>query len=250
MLTWSFGCTRVYVAPRRAEDLGGAVRQHFVRVHVVRRSGAGLIDVDDELIAQAALEDLVGGGDDGARDLPIEPSERGVGFGSRLLDQHGGRDQLGRRGQAADREVLDRALRLERRSMPSAGTRTSPRESCLDAEIQGLAGSGLDPRSPCRAFRDVGHFAQLYCSDAALLLRRAWSNSSRAPRPICHLMCAPRCAPRSQREDAIVARRTGAERSSPRTSIRPRRAKVRSARTPGMPTFEVQACRSASIRSG
>ena len=69
MLTWSLGWTRVYVAARAAEQLGGAVGQHLVHVHVVRRAGAGLIDVDDELIAQLPGEHLVGGPDDRVADL-------------------------------------------------------------------------------------------------------------------------------------------------------------------------------------
>ena len=48
-------------AARPAEQLAGAVGEHLVRVHVVRRAGAGLIDVDDELVAQLAGEDLVRG---------------------------------------------------------------------------------------------------------------------------------------------------------------------------------------------
>ena len=64
------------VAPARlAEQLRGAVGEHLVRVHVVRRAGARLVDVDDELIAQRAAEDLVGGGDDGVGDRRIEPAE-------------------------------------------------------------------------------------------------------------------------------------------------------------------------------
>ena len=60
-------------ALRLAEDLAGAVREHLVRVHVVRRAGPGLVDVDDELIAQPAGQDLVGGLDDGAGDGRVEP---------------------------------------------------------------------------------------------------------------------------------------------------------------------------------
>ena len=59
----------MYVAARLAEHLRGAVGQHLVGVHVVRGAGAGLIHVDDELIAERAGQNLVGGGDDGARDL-------------------------------------------------------------------------------------------------------------------------------------------------------------------------------------
>ena len=73
------------IGPARfAEDFGGAVREHLVRVHVVRRAGAGLIDIDDELIAERAGQDLVGGGDDRARDRRVEAAERGVRLRPRL----------------------------------------------------------------------------------------------------------------------------------------------------------------------
>jgi hypothetical protein len=40
-----------------AQYFGGAVREHFVRVHVVGSARARLVHVDDELIAQRAAED-------------------------------------------------------------------------------------------------------------------------------------------------------------------------------------------------
>ena len=42
------------LAALSAEDLVGAIGQHLVRVHVVRRARAGLIRIDDELIAVLA----------------------------------------------------------------------------------------------------------------------------------------------------------------------------------------------------
>ena len=97
---------------RLAEDLAGAVRQHLVRVHVVRRAGAGLVHVDDELIAERAGQDLVGRRDDRVGDVAIEASERGVGFGGGFLDEDGRDDQIVGRAKAADREVLDGARGL------------------------------------------------------------------------------------------------------------------------------------------
>ena len=78
------------VAASRPEDLRGAIGQHLVGVHVVRGAGAGLVHVDDELIAKPAGQHLVGRGDDRARDVRIEAPERAVGFGRRLLDLDGG----------------------------------------------------------------------------------------------------------------------------------------------------------------
>ena len=100
------------LAPRLAGDLGRAVGKHLVGVHVVRRAGSRLVDVDHELIAKPAGKYLVGGGDDEARELRFEPSERGVRFGGRLLDENRGGDEIRLRAQAADREILDRAHRL------------------------------------------------------------------------------------------------------------------------------------------
>ena len=97
------------VGPARlAQQFGGAVGQHFVGVHVVRGAGAGLIHVDDELIAETAGQDFVGGGDDGARDLAVETAESGVRLGGRLLHEDGGGDEIGGSAQTADRKVFNR----------------------------------------------------------------------------------------------------------------------------------------------
>ena len=74
--------------------------------------GAGLVDVDDELIAQLAAEHLVGRGDDRVGDAAIEPLEVAIGFGGGALDEDRRADEAVRRGQAADREVRARARRL------------------------------------------------------------------------------------------------------------------------------------------
>ena len=66
-----------------AENFGGAIGEHLVGVHVVRGARARLVDVDDELVAQAAAANFVSRLDDGCRHPFIKPSERLVGFGSR-----------------------------------------------------------------------------------------------------------------------------------------------------------------------
>ena len=81
-------------AARFAQQFGGAVGQHLVRIHVVRRAGARLIHVDDELVAQASREDFVGGRHDRARHVGIETPERGVGLGRRFLDEDGRGDEI------------------------------------------------------------------------------------------------------------------------------------------------------------
>ena len=63
-------------AARAAEPLGRAIRDHLVGVHVVRRAGAGLIDVDHELIEEVAGEDFISRGDDRVGATAIEPLER------------------------------------------------------------------------------------------------------------------------------------------------------------------------------
>jgi hypothetical protein len=64
-----------------------------------------LVHIDHELIAEAAGQDLVGRLLDGVGDLRVEPAERRVGGGGRLLDEDGGADELGRGVQAADGKV-------------------------------------------------------------------------------------------------------------------------------------------------
>ena len=97
---------------RLAENLRGTVRQHLVRVHVVRRAGARLVHVDDELIAEAARQNFVRRLPDDVGDLPIEPPEVRIRFGGRLFHENGGGDEVGRRSQPADREILDGARGL------------------------------------------------------------------------------------------------------------------------------------------
>ncbi len=96
------------LAARAAEDFGGAIGNHLVRVHVVRGAGARLVHVDDELIAQRPGADLVGRAHDGVRDARVETPERLVGFGRGPLDQDRGGDQIGGRAQVADAEIRDR----------------------------------------------------------------------------------------------------------------------------------------------
>jgi hypothetical protein len=102
---------RVFAAPS-AEQFGRAVGEHLVRVHVVRRSGACLVNVDEELIAEAACQDLVGGAYDSVGDIRGQPAEITVRFRGGLLDLDRGDDQLGMRREPANRKVVNRALRL------------------------------------------------------------------------------------------------------------------------------------------
>ena len=100
-------------ALRRAEHFRGAVGEHLVGVHVVRRAGARLIHVDDELIAQLAGKNFVGGGHDGAADVGGQLARGLVGGRRGFLDEDGGGDELVRRAQAADRKIFDGPLGLD-----------------------------------------------------------------------------------------------------------------------------------------
>jgi hypothetical protein len=78
----------------------------------VRRACAGLIHVDDELVAERTAEDLVRRAGDGVANPFFETSERDVRAGRRFLDENRRVNQRARRTQAADREVLDGTRRL------------------------------------------------------------------------------------------------------------------------------------------
>ena len=77
---------RRVLAALAAEQLVGAIREHFVRVHVVRRAGAGLIRIDDELIAMLAGEHFVGRLHDRVGELGVEAARLLVRQRRGLLD--------------------------------------------------------------------------------------------------------------------------------------------------------------------
>ena len=97
---------------RAAQPLGGAIGDDLVGVHVVRGAGAGLIDVDDEVIAQLTGENLVRRGDDRVGASSIETIERAIRFRGGALDEDRRFDQARRRNQSADGEVGFGARRL------------------------------------------------------------------------------------------------------------------------------------------
>ena len=101
------------LASRAAEQLGRAVGQHLVRVHVVRGAGTCLIHIHHELIAERPAENLLGGADDRVANPLVETFQCDVGFGRGFLDEHGRGDQVRGSAQAADREVLEGADGLD-----------------------------------------------------------------------------------------------------------------------------------------
>jgi hypothetical protein len=79
----------------------------------MRGAGAGLVHIDDELFAVFAGEHFVGGGGDRVGTLGVEASGFLVRQRRRALDAHDGVDERRKRFQSADREVADRAERLD-----------------------------------------------------------------------------------------------------------------------------------------
>jgi len=102
------------VAPRPAQQLQRPVGDHLVGVHVRRRAGAALDDVDDEIGVVPAVHHLVGGLDDGRAEVRRQDLQVHVGLGRRLLDGAQGADEQGEPadGHAGDGEVLDGAQGL------------------------------------------------------------------------------------------------------------------------------------------
>ena len=115
-LTSSLGCTG------RPASSVGARRDHLVGVHVGRRAGSGLEDVDGELVVPTPGGDLVGRGRDRGRQLGVEVRE----VDARRIDARRGRlheaecvDERTRHPAPGDLEVVDRPLGL--RAVPRLG---------------------------------------------------------------------------------------------------------------------------------
>ena len=90
----------------------------LVRVHVRARAGAGLEDVDRELVVELSGRDPVAGGSDALREVGVEEAEVGVRARRSRLDatepvRHGDGNRL-----AGDREVRDRLRRLAAPELP------------------------------------------------------------------------------------------------------------------------------------
>ncbi len=100
-------------AARAAENLVGAVGEHLVTVHVVAGARAGLIHIDDELIAVLAAEHLVRRLHDRVGEPAFEPSGLLVGQRGGALDPDHGIDERGQRPESRDRKVLHGAQRLD-----------------------------------------------------------------------------------------------------------------------------------------
>jgi hypothetical protein len=115
----------VVVATRVPHDLQRAVRDDLVGVHVRRRAGAALDDVDHELVGQRAAADLLARAGDRVEPFVVQQAEIVVGGCGGLLDRRERRHQVRavRDGYPRDREVLQRAQGVD---TPVGGVRHLP----------------------------------------------------------------------------------------------------------------------------
>jgi len=118
------------VGDREAEQLVGAVGDHFVGVHVVAGARPGLERIDDELIVPLPGQHFVGGLHDSPRDrvsadraaacsLVLEQPQPQVDLGGGALDGGLGPDERRVGAHPADREVVHSALGLSAPQRPS-----------------------------------------------------------------------------------------------------------------------------------
>jgi hypothetical protein len=131
----------VVATARQAEEVGGAVCDHLVHVHMERSARAGLEGVHDELAVQPSCDHVAGGAGDGANDPAGKEPQFSVGERRGQLDLSVGADQGGVRAQTADGEIGDRAGGLG----PEAGVRGHPHRA---------EGIPLAPSTRARGARD------------------------------------------------------------------------------------------------
>ena len=115
MLTWSFGCTGDLLPSVPPASCDGPVGDDLVGVHVGLRPGAGLPDVQREVLVEGAVGDLRGGTHDERPGVGIDAALAHVDLGAGQLEQaHGVHDLAGHalRARVADGEVVQRPLRL------------------------------------------------------------------------------------------------------------------------------------------
>ena len=88
-----------------AEGFDGDVGDDLVGVHVGRRARAGLEDVDHEGIVEFAVDDSLGGRDDGGGTFGVEGFKIEVDLGGALFDLSDGPDEGATEAEVADGEV-------------------------------------------------------------------------------------------------------------------------------------------------
>ena len=103
---------RRFRAKSRAEHFVGAIGDHLVGVHVRLRAGPGLPDDQREVAVPLALHHFVGSRGNCRGKAWIELAGVSVDLRRRAFNQRQGMDNFDRHALSADREVLQRALRL------------------------------------------------------------------------------------------------------------------------------------------
>ena len=111
-LTSSLGCTSRPSPRAPAEDLGGAIGEHLVDVHVGLRARSGLPDGERKFTGETSREPFVRRGHDRVRRLLRQRAQRRVDARRRSLDDQERPDQRLRHLLRGDAEMLERALRL------------------------------------------------------------------------------------------------------------------------------------------
>src|SRR5437870_3946399 len=89
------------------KKLNRTVCNHFIRIHVGRRSGARLKNVDDELIVELSLGDFGRCLLDGVCNLAIQQAQIVIRFGGGKLDFTQRSDEFTGKSNAADWKILD-----------------------------------------------------------------------------------------------------------------------------------------------
>src|SRR5205807_9983071 len=86
-----------------------ALRDHLVRIHVLRGAGPHLERIDRTLRIPRSVDDLLRRAGDRLGGLGLEQAEGGVDLRGGALDRRGGRDERAGKPEAADGKVFDRA---------------------------------------------------------------------------------------------------------------------------------------------
>ncbi len=93
-------------AERLAEQLAGPVGDHLVGVHVGAGPGAGLEDVEREVVVEIADDHLFGGIHDRQRDPLVDQAELAVDLGGMFLDHAESAQKGSGEADPGNREVV------------------------------------------------------------------------------------------------------------------------------------------------
>ena len=195
----------------RVHALAGERRDHLVRVHVRRGAGAGLEDVDRELVVELAVRDAVAGGGDPLGLVGVEQPELGVhARGGGLDPAEPARDRRGDR-LAGDGEVGDRLAGLAAPELVRCRSGVS--------HARRLAADGAALEASCRpsvasASRAAGRAAR----------RRALGGVDRLPAGVLDVARRP-LASSSASSVAVASAGRAARRARPRAAARRSRSR-------------------------